>query len=148
MKIENSLFNKLPLEIILTNIIPYTYTPQSKELINDIHSFNKTKQYLKEVYYVRWKDTFEYEIDADLNWLDNDIHRFFNEDQATMFGYKNKCIIKYKRLFCLQNKQLETTIKYISKRRKPIQNINIQLGLLNPEERIRFIKFALSLDNQ
>ena len=148
MKIENSLFNKLPLEIILTHIIPYTYNPQSKELINDIHSFNKTKQYLKEVYYIRWKDTFEYEIDADLNWLDNDIHRFFNEDQATMVGYKNKCIQKYKRLFCLQKKQLETTIKYISKRRKPQQSINIQLGLLVPEERVRFIKFALSLDNQ
>jgi hypothetical protein len=139
---------KLPIDIIRENIIPYTYTPQSKELINDIHSFNKTKQYLKEVYYVRWKNTFEYEIDADLNWLDNDIHRFFNEDQATMVGYKNNCIIKYKRLYILQKKQLETTIKYISKRRKAIQNINIQLGLLVPEERIRFIKFALSLDNQ
>jgi hypothetical protein len=139
---------KLPIDIIRENIIPYTYTPQSKELINDIHSFNKTKQYLKEVYYIRWKDTFEYEIDADLNWLDNDIHRFFNEDQATMVGYKNNCIIKYKRLYILQKKQLETTIKYISKRRKAIQNINIQLGLLVPEERIRFIKFALSLDNQ
>ena len=148
MKIENLLFNKLPLEIILTHIIPYTYITQSKELINDIQSFNKTKEILKEVYYKRWKDTFEYEINADLNWLYNDISRFFNEEQATMYGYKNNCIKKYKRLYILQKKQLEIIIKYISKRRKPIQSINIQLGLLNPEERNRFINFALSLENE
>ena len=148
MKIENSIFKKLPLEIIFTHIIPYTYNPQSKELINDIHSFYNTKEYLKKVYYLRWKDTFEYEINADLNWLDNDISRFFNENQATMHGYKNKCIQKYKRLYILQKKQLETTIRYISKRRKAVQNINIQLGLLNPEERIRLIEFSLSLDNE
>lgn len=139
---------KLPIEIIRENIIPYTYNPQSKELIYDIQSFNKTNQVLKELYYKRWKDTFEYEINADLNWLENDINRFFNEDQATMYGYKNNCIKKYKRLYILQKKQLETTIKYISKRRKAKQSINIQLGLLFPEERNRFIKFALSLDNQ
>ena len=139
---------KLPIEIIRENIIPYTYKLQSKELTHDIQSFNKTKQVLKEIYYIRWKDTFEYETDADLNWLDNDITRFYNEDQATMYGYKNNCIKKYKRLFILEKKQLETTIKYISKRRKAKQSINIQLGLLFPEERNRFIDFALSLDNQ
>ena len=128
--------------------MPYTYKLQSKELTHDIQSFNKTKQVLKEIYYIRWKDTFEYETDADLNWLDNDIIRFYNEDQATMYGYKNNCIKKYKRLFILEKKQLETTIKYISKRRKAKQSINIQLGLLFPEERNRFIDFALSLDNQ
>ena len=65
-----------------------------------------------------------------------------------MYGYKNNCIKKYKRLCILKNKQLETTIKYISKRRKAKQSINIQLGLLFPEERIRLIEFALSLDNE
>jgi hypothetical protein len=139
---------KLPIEIIRENIIPYTYKLQSKELTHDIQSFNKTKKVLKEIYYIRWKDTFEYETDADLNWLDNDITRFYNEDQATMYGYKNNCIKKYKRLFILEKKQLETTIKYISKRRKAKQSINIQLGLLFPEERNRFIKFALSLENE
>ena len=139
---------KLPIEIIRENIIPYTYKLQSKELTHDIQSFNKTKQVLKEIYYIRWKDTFEYETDADLNWLDNDITRFYNEDQATMYGYKNNCIKKYKRLFILEKKQLETTIKYISKRRKAKQSINIQLGLLFPEERNRFIDFALSLENE
>ena len=139
---------KLPIDIIRENIIPYTYNPQSKELINDIHSFDKTKKVLQELYYLRWKDTFEYEKEADLNWLENDINRFFNEDQATMYGYKNNCLKKYQRLYILEQKQLETTIKYISKRRKPQQSINIQLGLLFPEERNRFIDFALSLDNQ
>jgi hypothetical protein len=139
---------KLPIEVINTHIIPYTYKFQSKELMNDIQSLYKVKEYLKEVYYERWKNTFEYEENADLNWLDNDIMRFFHEDQATIYGYKNNCIRKYKRLYILQKRQLETTIKYISKRRKANQNINIQLGLLIPNERNRLIDFALNLENE
>ena len=139
---------KLPLEIIITHIIPYTYEFQTKELINDIHSFYNVKEYLKKVYYERWKNTFEYEINADLNWLDNDINRFFNEDVPTMLGYKNNCIEKYKRLYILHNKKVEKIHKYISKRRKAIQNINILLGILNPIERIKLIDFALSLENE
>lgn len=139
---------KLPIEVINTHVIPYTYKFQSKELMNDIQSFYNVKEYLKKVYYERWKNTFEYEENADLNWLDNDIIRFFNEDQATMYGYKNNCIRKYKRLYILQKKQLETTIKYISKRKKANQNINIQLGLLIPNERNRLIDFALNLENE
>ena len=139
---------KLPLEVINTHIIPYTYEFQSSDLINDIQSLYKVKEYLKRVYYERWKNTFEYEINADLNWLDNDINRFFNEDEPTILGYKNSCIKKYKRLYTLKNKKIERIHKYISKRRKAIQNINILLGILNPFERIKLIDFTLKLENE
>ena len=75
--------DKLPIDIIREEIIPYTYTPQPKELCKDIRSFYNIRDYLCKLYYDRWFHTFHYEENADLNWLDNDICRFFNDDIAT-----------------------------------------------------------------
>ena len=91
--------NKIPLDIIREHILPYTYQPQRKELCHDIISFNNSKLYLKKLYYERWKDSFYYEEDADVNWLENDLVSFFNDDRATMLGYTDNCIAKYSRIF-------------------------------------------------
>ena len=44
------LFDKLPIEIIREKIIPYTYEPQPKELLEDIISYYEVKNLLKDYY--------------------------------------------------------------------------------------------------
>tara|TARA_B100000424_G_scaffold136149_1_gene103296 strand:- start:2338 stop:2874 length:537 start_codon:yes stop_codon:yes gene_type:complete len=44
------LFDKLPIEIIREKIIPYTYEPQPKEVLEDIISYYEVKNLLKDYY--------------------------------------------------------------------------------------------------
>lgn len=138
--------NTLPVDIIREHIFPYTYQLQSKELCNDIISFHNCKLHLKKMYYERWKDSFDYEEDADINWLDNDLGRFFNDDRATMLGFTDNCIVKYSRIFGLKNNNRKTVSSYIihhtGRGSKAADSINIQLGILTPKEREEFISFS------
>ena len=144
--------NRLPIDIIREHILPYTYEPQSKELCNDIKSFYKCMNYLRLLYYERWKHSFHYEEDADLNWLDNDISRYFNDDQAIMLGFTENCIEKYSRIFRLKNKNTQTVSNYIRTYTgygtKALTSINIQMGILTPKEREDFILFVKSLESR
>lgn len=45
------LFDKLPIEIIREKIIPYTYEPQPKEVLDDIISYYEVKNLLKDYYF-------------------------------------------------------------------------------------------------
>ena len=139
----------LPIEIIREHIAPYTYCPQSKELCQDIKSFINVRDYLHKLYYERWKFSLEYEENADKNWLDNDIGRFMNEDQATMLGYVDSNINKYSRMFKLFNKNSKEIRCFIEKTlhsNNVVYSINVQLGILNCYERIELIDFVHSLD--
>tara|TARA_B100000902_G_C26894862_1_gene709208 strand:+ start:231 stop:662 length:432 start_codon:yes stop_codon:yes gene_type:complete len=142
--------NTIPIDIIREYILPYTYKPQSQELCDDIKSFYTCKIYLRKLYYERWKHSFYYEPDADINWLDNDLTRFFNNDCATMLGFTNNCIAKFSRIFGLKNKNRKTISNYINKHTgcetNALNSINIQMGILTPEERQSFISFSHSLN--
>ena len=144
------IMNTLPIEIIREHILPYTYEPQLQELCDDIKSFNICKLYLRRLYYERWKDSFHDEKDADVNWLDNDLSRYINDDKATMIGFTDNCIAKYSRIFTLKNKNKKTVSDYIHKYTgygtKALNSIHIQLGILTPKEREDFITFAHSLE--
>jgi hypothetical protein len=141
--------NTIPIDIIREHILPYIYEPQSRELCDDIKSFYKCKFYLRNLYYERWKFSFYYEPDADINWLDNDLTRFLNNDCATMLGFTNNCIQKFSRIFGLKGKNRKTISNYIDKHTgcetKALNSINIQIGILTPKERQDFISFSHSL---
>lgn len=140
--------NTIPIDIIREHILPYIYEPQSQELCDDIKSFYKCKFYLRNLYYERWKFSFCYEPDADVNWLDNDLTRFLNNDSATMLGFTNNCIQKFSRIFGLKGKNKKTISNYIDKHTgceaKALNSINIQIGILTPKERQDFISFSHS----
>lgn len=142
--------NKIPFDIIREHILPYTYQPQPKELCHDIISFNNSKLHLKKMYYERWKNSFYHEEHADVNWLDNDLGRFFNDDRATMLGFTDNCIAKYSRIFGLKNSNRKTVSNYINSHTgygsNVLDSINIQIGILTPKEREEFISFSNSLD--
>ena len=136
--------NRLPIEVIREHILPFTYNPQPKEICDDIKSFFNIRKHLCKMYYDRWKDTFEYEENADYNWLENDILRFYNNDIALMNGVHIDYINRYKRLFMLNDKGREDInhlirlyLRYDSK-----QMVNRLLGILTSKERIDLVDFV------
>tara|TARA_B100001287_G_scaffold235848_1_gene208223 strand:+ start:88753 stop:89220 length:468 start_codon:yes stop_codon:yes gene_type:complete len=143
------IMNTLPHDIIREHILPYTYKHQSQELCDDIKSFNICVLYLRRLYYERWKHSFYYEEEADVNWLDNDLSSYLNDDQPTMLGFTDNCIEKYSRIFILKNKDKKLVSnyidRYISHGTKALSSINIQIGILTPKEREYFISYYCKL---
>jgi|TARA_Y100000389_G_C17135167_1_gene352160 mevalonate pyrophosphate decarboxylase len=142
------LLKKIPCDVIREHIIPYTFQVQPKELCDDISSYHTIKSHIKKLYYDRWKDTFHYEENADINWLSNDLRRFLNDDVATMYGYTNNCLEKWRRLFYFQDKSDYVIMEFISNihARLVTTDINLQLATLTENERQEFIIFSMNLD--
>jgi hypothetical protein len=137
-----NLVKTLPDDIIREHIIPYTFQIQPKNLCDDIKSYYSVKTHLHELYYNRWKDTFYYEENADINWLSNDMTSFFNENVATINGYTANHLKKWRRLFIFQDKSDLVIIDFLNKynHRKCITDINLCLGVLTKFEREEFIQ--------
>ncbi len=120
--------NELPLEIIINNIIPYTYNIQSKNLLMDIRSFYIDYNIIDNIY------TFDYNniillrdllFFTQLNKYEKLIniikkHIFFNNDSIKASNY----IIN----------NFETNIKLNIDRK-----IKFLFGLMTPIQRTRFI---------
>ena len=145
---------KIPIDVIRENIIPYTYNTQRKDLCDDIISFSNTKKYLLELYFNRWNHTFYYEENAHLNWLENDIFRFLNDDIALITGLTSNMKKYLRRFYKLRNKNENHFIYYCSKNflpsklkqnTNPIFYINFSLGMLNKDERIILVNFLKGL---
>jgi len=135
------IIKRLPTDLI-NRIIPYTYNPQSKELLEDIHSYFTTKQIISEIFYKRYEYLFAYEKDADMNWLVSDILCFMNHNRSTFYRYSEKLYEIYARNYMLRNVD-RSIIKKIANNAYN-KNIHFQFrinwGLLLPEERENFIK--------
>tara|TARA_X000000950_G_scaffold289012_1_gene409079 strand:+ start:914 stop:1360 length:447 start_codon:yes stop_codon:yes gene_type:complete len=139
---------KIPEEVVRENIIPYTYNTQSRELLDDIISFIYTKEILIELYSETWH---EWEDETYMDWLSNDISRFFNEDKATMLGFVDSNINKFKRLFKIFYKNYDK-IKIINVMKKfespstlSLFHFNTCLGILTTSERLDFLKFITNI---
>ena len=139
---------KIPEEVIRENIIPYTYNTQSRELLDDIISFIYSKEILIELYSETWH---EWEDETYMDWLSNDISRFFNEDRATMLGFVDSNINKFKRLFKIFYKNYDK-IKIINVMKKfespntlSLFHFNTCLGILTSSERLDFLRFVTNI---
>tara|TARA_Y100000816_G_scaffold284152_1_gene261928 strand:+ start:1148 stop:1594 length:447 start_codon:yes stop_codon:yes gene_type:complete len=136
---------KIPQDVIRENIIPYTYNTQPRELLDDIISFIYMKEILIELYYEKWH---EWDDENYMDWLSNDISRFFNEDVATMIEYVDSNVNKFKRLFKFFYKNYDKSkiVKFISKIDSPITlsifHFNTCFGILTTSERLDFLKFV------
>ena len=139
---------KIPQEVIRENIIPYTYNTQSRELLDDIISFIYSKEILIELYSERWH---EWEDENYMDWLSNDISRFFNEDTATMLGYVYSNINKFKRFFKIfyknydKKKIINVISKIESQQTLSIFHFNTCLGILTTSERLDFLRFVTNI---
>ena len=104
--ITMNIFRRLPKEIIREHILPYSYCPQSDSLCKDINTFYTTKRIVKELYETIYADFIDTEDDP-MNWLDNDITRFMNNDIATMNGYTHRYLDIWSRLYYFSDKSDE-----------------------------------------
>lgn len=137
-----NLLKILPDDIIRENIIPYTLQIQPRHLCDDIKSFFLVKNCLYELYYNRWKHTFYYEDNADINWLCNDMLGFFNDNIATIHGYTINHLKKWKRLFIFHDKSDLVIIDFLNKYRDRncFKEVNVLIGILTHIEREQFIE--------
>ena len=116
------LINKLPKDIVLSNIIPLTYNIQSSDILLDIQNFNKTKIIISNIYYIKNEHLLKYEKDADKYWLVSDILLFIKRHKSIIYINLSK---KYN--------------KYMSSNKCIHYMFNFFWGLLNPFERDYFI---------
>ena len=135
LKMELSI---VPKDIFRDIILPYAYRPQPIELINDIKSYYKTIHNVKNIYttlYPTRPSTPEEESSS--AWLSNDIARFLNDDQPTMYGYVTFYIQTYKRMYMNQSKDTNMISQTINRYEfaSPSKHINTSIGLLTTFER-------------
>jgi hypothetical protein len=134
------IIKRLP-EDIINLIIPYTYSVQSKELVDDIQSYFSKKKIINTIYYGIWFDS--HEEYADKNWLINDLISFANDYNATMFGYKESFYNIFSRNIMLKNDENKVNNYIIHLENENVEKqINICWGLFTPEEREDFIEIA------
>jgi hypothetical protein len=135
------LLRKLPDDVIREHILPYTYEPQSPLLCDDIRSFYNTYNNMYQVYSLAYPSNNE-----NKESLSNDITRFLNDDFATMYGYRKFYINTYRRYFMNRNKEIDKIIRCIQNTQTKIPNdIQINIGLMTPEERCRLERFLMTL---
>lgn len=138
----SQLLQKLPIEIIRENILPFSYSPQNIHLLDDIESFVSSRDYLIDLYSNSWAN-----INHNLFWLSNDISRFLNDNISSSNGFSLNNIDKWRRLYMFRDKSDYVIISFLSNysKRKSIVDINISLGILTPHERTRLIDFLLNI---
>jgi hypothetical protein len=133
LKLE--LFKKLPMDIIINHIMPYTYKPQYKSLLFDIRSFSKDFTFVEDVYYTEYNGSV----------LICDLIKFCNNNIAPVYGIDMKYEYILKRNYILNVKNHRELVEYIFI--KVHRNLNHHTenkikfiwGLITPPERMRFI---------
>jgi hypothetical protein len=145
--INEKYIRKIPYDVIINNIIPYTYNPVSFQLMIDIYSYKKDLNMIKNVYafdfnyFVLFHDLMYY-IDhiIDENYV-------INENDFIMPHYEK--ILRRNFMISKMNKQ--KIVKFINKNSNTSTNneirierkINYLWGLMTPIERTRFINIII-----
>ena len=127
-------------EAVVQMILPYTYTPQSKELCSDIRSYQTTLVHLTQLY----QEKYQADIEA-REWLSNDICRFLNQGVPTSVrGYQDFYLGVFQRMYMNQPKSLEAIREYITRIDYDLypRDIKIVIGLLQPQERHELVRFS------
>lgn len=135
------IIRKLPDDIV-RYILPFTYSYQTPELIEDIQSFTKDRKTVEDWYRYKWAIYLYNSPSEDVDWMANDIIIYANSDQATMLGYHDRFYNIGSRSFSLdsQEKQHRFIHAIVQNCVKPMRCFNVIWGLLIPEERLVFIR--------
>ena len=125
-----SLLDKLPSGIFRDMIAPYTYSPQSPELLDDIRSYYLTMSRIHSEY----KKRFPVPDEISLEWLSNDITRFLNNDTPLIFGFSDFHRIVFRRLYINRDSRIPALCESFT-------DIKVSIGLLRSDERIQLETF-------
>lgn len=138
-QLDEALLNRLPMDVILNHILPYTYLPQNPRLLIDIKSYRSDNNVVENLYFTEFNE----------NILMHDLILFCNNNIAPMYGVENKYEKILKRHFYFNNKSRSQLVTFVfadfhrNMRRNTQSKINFLWGLLTPLERTRFINFHL-----
>ena len=128
----------IPYYVAHKHIIPYTYLPQSKELLQDIRNYTQDIKLIEDVYYTRYNEfilltdlLLYHGYSYNLNYISNSLCDLMNRHIQ----------LKHKDMIDLNNHII--TITKSSKRKR---NIKFIWGLMTPDERNEFINKYL-IDN-
>jgi hypothetical protein len=123
----------LPMEIIQI-ILRYTYRPQQTNLLEDVQNFSSSLLEIKDIYYNYW---YAIEPGEHINWLENDLIRYANNNRVTNLGPHFKMLNILDRSF--MNSKLKALPIYNNYTINVNVVINIFWGLFTVAERKEFI---------
>jgi|UniRef100_A0A6C0ASV9 hypothetical protein len=150
----STLVRSLPPEV-LTLIIPYTYQPQSRILLEDIRDFHSSRQTAFYNYRRYWIEFTGEEIPEDKHWLYNDLVYEMNKPLPTMRGYTDNFYnVWFRNPMFMQNKaRVDAFIRSLTNEYLGADNgnvevvtraINLYFGILTPQERAHFNSRSIS----
>ena len=134
-----SLIDRVPVDVIINHIIPYTYHCQPKHLLLDIRSYYTDKNILESVFF----------IDYNPHVLLYDLLCFCNKDTIPIYSINGCYRVIIKRHVSQQHKtnsEVDNYIFFTMYKRMPNnveRKINFIWGLLLPKERTQFLNIYL-----
>jgi hypothetical protein len=132
---------KIPEDVIINHILPYTYNTQSQKLLRDIRSFSEDYSRIEAFYMTQWNELV----------LLNDLLIFWQMKLYPSYGIENIFENILRRSFLISSKSdadLITMVRLDFHRNLSInteRKIRFIWGLLKPYERARFIHKFLAL---
>ena len=124
---------RLPLDIIINHILPYTYNTKDREHVLDIRSFVRDYQFMESLFY-----------DYNEIIILNDLVRYCNNNVAPLYGLHKKYEKTLRRYVMFQTKTSAEIHDYVFGvfHRRILENtesrIRFLFGLLTPRERTGF----------
>lgn len=134
-------WKKLPQELH-RHVLSYTYSPQPKDLLDDIRNYQASLNILKEIY--RCNQTIFAGIDNSptwmADWIINDLYGWLNDDMPIMYGFRDHFLdlIQRNPYYSLFSRTTEEIILLLGKKSGESE-MRIFWGLLNPIQREQFI---------
>ena len=119
---------RIPEDLLINNVYPYTYKLQSKELLLDIKSWHTDTNLINYIYYTESMRPFSKYNDL---MLLNDLERFIKKYRHMLF---------YRKISDILNHML------VDKTTNMKRKIRILVGLLTPIERTRFFNEFVLID--
>ena len=110
------------------NTLPYTYYPQSTELLSDIRNYVETRDFISTIYLDKYYELLPYEKDADKNWLLSDIVLFTKKNNIALYPVFNAMYLNQKKNIYSKLNVLWTFLSirernYFCQIRKPKNNL-------------------------
>lgn len=133
------LLSKVPFDVIINHIIPFTYRVQHYSILTDIRSHYRDKKLLENLFYIEYNP---YILAHELIW-------FFNKKSIPIY-YINKIYSNIlKRHYMLSDKTIPDLFFFAFHKlhsnlyKNPERIIHFLWGLLNPFERTAFLNHYL-----
>jgi hypothetical protein len=136
---DNQLWKKIPVDIFINNIIPYTYQIHDTKLLNDIRNFYNDYRMIINYYFF---DLNEYCLLVDIiSFCTNELfnNRLINKTKLMLFIYFLDRNIIFKNMPLGKKCDFIKSNLYFNLHTKIEMKIKLLFTLLTPSERARFI---------